>query len=82
MVEKSHHYLCAVKPNGQVIERVIAQEQIDRLVSESEQAQERFALFIDGLCRTPGQLSAAQIQQREARLRFARVTTYRPHIAA
>lgn len=82
MNEKSHHYLCAIKENGQMIERIVAQEQIDRLLTESTQAQSRFALFVDGHCRIPGPLSADQIQQREARLRFARVTTQRVREAA
>jgi hypothetical protein len=79
---KSHHHLCAVKENGQVIERVIAQEQIDSLVRNSEQASAQFALFIDGLCRLPGHLSANQIQEREARFKLARVTTYQAREAA
>jgi ABC-type molybdenum transport system ATPase subunit/photorepair protein PhrA len=75
MNTKTHHHLCAVKENGRMIERVVAQEKVDQLVTELSQSQERFALFVDGLCRLPGQLSADQIQQRETRLRLARVTT-------
>lgn len=82
MNERSHHHLCAIAENGQMIERVVAQEQIDRLVSDPQQAQSRFALFIDGLCRIPGRLSADQIKLREIRLRLARVTTQRARQAA
>jgi hypothetical protein len=82
MNTKSHHHLCAVSETGRVIERVIAESQIDSLLLESSRAQERFALFIDGLCRNPGHLSADQIQQRETRLRLARVTVYQAKEAA
>ena len=82
MTTKSHHHLCAVKENGQVIERVISQDQLDQLVRDAEQATAQFALFIDGQCRNPGHLSANQIQLRETRLQLARVTTYQARVAA